>query len=386
MKKLLLGACALFCSASLHANIVLNTGPAQGALAGGGLAVPLDGSWLKFNPASISKLGKRLDYSLEYLVPERKHRSDGPAPYGNPNVSRQTDRTASIIPAFSYISPINEKWTWGVGNYVISGFGNSFKQSRSLAGSFDSYDRRIDYQAYRLTLGLAYEFDNGWSIGLSPNINYSRVRADFANPTNGAQTKGDYDWDNSFGAGFTIGAHKEWERWAFGVSYSSTQWMQGFDKYNDLFTDSPNQPPILNLGLAYKLTEDLTLTADYQLYMWENVDVFSKDGTQGGFGYEDQELIKFGLIYQYDKTLKLLAGYSKGNLAQSHEDIYVNAIAPILVEQFASIGFIKELDEHFEVSASYTHGFHNGLDSSTVADTDASFQLDILTIGLSYKF
>ena len=197
MKKFIIGACALFCSLSLHANIVLNTGPAHGALAGGGIAVPLDGSWLKFNPASITKFGKRLDYSIEYLVPERQHRSDNPI-IGNPNVSEQTDRTASIIPAFSYISPINEQWAWGISNSVVSGFANSWKQSRSRAGSSNSYDRRIDYQAYRLQAALAYEFENGWSIGISPHLNYSRARGDFFtnNPFNGPETSGSFDWDN----------------------------------------------------------------------------------------------------------------------------------------------------------------------------------------------
>lgn len=386
MKKLFLLTCTLFSCLSLNANIVLNTGPAQGGLAGGGLAVPLDGTWLKLNPASISKLEHRLDYSLEFIIPERQHRSNAPAPFGNPNVGEQTDRTLSFIPAFSYVSPIDDKWTWGVGTYVISGFSNRWKQARSLAGSTGAYDRRIDYQAYRAQLALAYEFDNGWSLGFSPHLNYSRARADFALPTTGAQTQGEYSWDGGFGAGFSLGAHKDWERWALGISYISPQWMQSLDKYKDAFTDSPDQPPILKVGLAYKVTQALTLTTDYQLYIWENSDLFSKKTTQGGFGYEDQELWKVGLIYQYDKTLKLLAGYSYGNLALSRDDIYANLLSPIFTEHFASIGFIKEIDEHFELSASYSHGFQNGLSDSNLPNTDASVRFDIITIGLGYKF
>ena len=93
----------------------------------------------------------------------------------------------------------------------------------------------------------------------------------------------------------------------FGVAASSRIWTQEFDKYAGLFAEQGgfDIPPSLQAGIAFDLTPNLTLLADYRHIWFGSVEVhrqsvhkilapFGADNGPG-FGWDDVDVLKFGV-------------------------------------------------------------------------------------------
>lgn len=361
-------------------------GPNQEGVAGAGAAKAQDSTWINLNPASIIELQSRFDVSLEYDRPNRRTEMRGL--FANTNVDQDTGK--SFIPNLSMVYKIDEDSAFGVGLFTAAGVNNHLSQPRTTAGVAGNYDKNVDYYSLKLNIVYAKRFANGWSIGFGPSVVFSRLRSDMSTATL-AQTAGANEWEDSWGGGFVFGIYKKWDWGAFGVGYSSRQWTEGFDKYEDVIATPLDHPQYVQAGFAFALHEDVDFLIDYKWIDWDSVGQLGRPGSRLGFGWSDSHILKTGLIWRVTDATTLRFGYSYGKSQINDSDVYSNSIFPTPIEHHASFGISHRVSESWEVALSYVHGFKNGLrennkDVSAANGTVVSLELDFVALGVTWFF
>ena len=368
-------------------------GTKQSGTAGAGAAEPQDSTWMSINPASIVDLPNTFDFHYELLDPRRVVKmQDGGA--GVVNSNRDVDTQESYMPNMSMVYELSESERFGLGLFTMGGANTHLSNSRTTFGAAGGYDRNVDYWTMKLSAVYAKKLENGWSFGFGPSIVYSRMRTDISTgaASSFAQTSGDRSWDDSWGAGFTMGVYKRWERFAFGLGYSSPQWTQTFKKYEDIFSPI-DHPQNIQAGISYEVVDNVKILFDYKWIDWTSVNIFGKKGTEGGFGWSDSHIFKTGLLWEVTKDTTLRAGYSYGRSQMNSDDVYVNSLFPTPIEHHLSCGFTHKISDTLEFSMSYIHGFkksftENDKDNGIpfAKGTEVSLEMDLVGIGITYYF
>lgn len=362
-------------------------GTKQSGLAGAGAAEAQDSTWMTLNPATITELPNMFDFHYEYFSPRRVVDMQG---FGtNPN--RDVDTDESLIPNLSLTYRLSESEVLGVGLFTYAGANTHLSQPRSFAGTFGNYDKSVDYWTMKLNVVYAKKFKNGWSIGFGPSLIFSRLRTDMATLI-GSETQGGKEWDDSWGGGFSFGVHKRWDKWAWGLGYSSKQWTERFDKYEDLFS-AIEHPQFVQTGISYKLTDSLTWLVDYRWIDWNGVNIFKKSGSDGGFGWSDQHILKTGLSWDVTEDTTLRAGYSYGRSAMNADGVFANALFPTPIEHHVTFGASHMITDTLELTLSYIHGFTKSFTESNkdfpapvASGSKVSLDVDLFGIGISWYF
>jgi len=363
-------------------------GPKQEGTAGAGVAKPQDSTWINLNPAGITELGNSLDLSYEYLRPNRKTEMRGLA--ANPMKDQDTGK--SFIPNLSMIYEIDEDSRFGLGLFTVTGVNNHMSSSRSGQGAAQYFDRNVDYYSLKLNAVYATRLSNGWSVGFGPSVVFSRLRSDMGNRLGSAQTEGENEWDDSWGAGFIVGIYKKWDWIAFGATYTSRQWTETFHSYDDIILTPLDHPQNIQVGFAFTLTEGLDWLIDYKWIDWDSVSQFGRPGSKTGFGFRDSHVIKTGLVWEATEDLTLRCGYSYGKAPINDSDQYANSLFPSVTEHHASIGMSYKVNENWEVSLSWLRAFKNGIredgkDLGGVGQgSTSSLELDFIALGFTYNF
>ena len=395
---LLLAVITLVSSSALatDGHQLIGIGALQKGTGGAGVASPKDSTWVLLNPASIVDLDRRLDFSFETFAPKRYIEPHGPLllPFANLGGGRMTDDSIFFIPAMGAVFP-RENSAIGLGLFAVNGMGVDYRNSRTLLPRVlgFNFDRRTEYGAMKLSLAYAYRLDNGWSLGATANLDYARFHTDMLT-MRFWETAGDNEWDGAFGAGFTLGVYKDWERWSFGAAYTSPQWMQTFDKYDDLLSKPLDLPQTFQIGVAYDITPSIEAVLDYKFINWSGVSQIAAAPIQGGFGWKDQHVIKAGVTWEVNPKWTLRAGVSHGNSPIEEEVVFANALFPAIVETHATAGASYAISEHSDIHVAYKHAFGNKLTDNGQGDlfsfvgkgTEIYLEENSLTVEYSYKF
>jgi len=372
---------------------LIGIGALQQANGGAGAASAKDSTWVLLNPAAIVDLDRRFDFSFEYFRPYRYLE-----PHGfilpNSGAGRMGDDGAFPIPAMGTILPLGPG-TLGVGLYAVNGMGVDYRNSRTIIPRLfgQNFDRRTQYGVMKLSLAYAYEFDNGWSVGVSTNLDYGRFKTDMLS-LGFWETSGKNNWDNSLGAGLTLGVRKKWDRWSIGAAYTTPQWMQVFGKYKDLLPAPLDLPQTVQAGVAFKATPDVELLLDYKFINWEGVAQIAKACIQGGFGWKDQHVVKAGVNWTVNPQWTLRAGVSHGNSPISDKVVFANALFPAITTTSATLGVSYAVTKNSDIHFTYEHAFGRTMTDSGKGDlfsfvgkgTKIHLDENCFTVGYSYKF
>ena len=366
---------------------LIGIGPIQKGLGGAGVARAKDATWVLLNPASIIQLDRRLDITLEQFAPRRTLSPAGPI--ANPEAGKMSDNDVFYIPTFGLVIPF-ESGTMGIGFYGVNGMGVNFSNARTAPGAADGFDRRTEYSVAKFALIYAYPLGNDWTIGFGPSLDFARFRTDMLTAF-GTQTDGRFRWDKSYGAGFQLGLLKEWERFQFGLSYISRQWMKEFSDYDDLFKSSLDLPQTLQTGIAYLVRSNCELFLDYKFLNWSGISQLGDDPSDGGFGWSDQHILKTGVNWQASSTLTLRSGFSYAKSPIDEEVVFANSLFPAITETHASLGFSYSITHQSEIHFTYMHAFENkltdnGQGSPLGQGTEITLEENTFTLGYSYTF
>jgi long-chain fatty acid transport protein len=360
------------------------------------------------NPASMVFAGDRLDVGIDWFRPDRKMKREGStgagAGLGGPIDASVAGNESSdfLIPEFGYNKMLSPSLSLGVTVYGNGGMNTDYRGDVVPAGICGpttanvlcgSGNLGVDLSQLIIAPTVAYKFAPSHSVGISPLFAYQRFKAyglqafgaissDPAHLTN----KG---YDDSWGAGLRIGYFGQLTpAVAVGAAYS-TKVKGKFDEYRGLFADGGkfDIPENWNVGVAFKASPKLTLAADVQQIMYGGVasvgnpsnqpncnpmvnfptgpgvgpDCLGASGSSIGFGWDDVNVLKLGVEYQYSSALTLRAGYNHTDNPVQARDVTFNILAPGVVQDHVTLGLTYAVSPNSELTVAYMHAFEKSV-------------------------
>jgi long-chain fatty acid transport protein len=359
--------------------------------AGAGIATPEDAFWINLNPAGIVDLGRRADFTLSVIGYELTMHTKGAGRI--PMSEKVEDEEVMGLPSASFVWP-SETGVWGLSFQIPTGACVHFPQSRTWVGEMEGgTDANLEYVQPRLTLAYAHKLDCDWAIGFSLIGSFSAGRTDYAT-ARAVSTKGNNEWDYSFGAGVSVGIYRTWDKWSFASALKTRQWSEVFEKYRDVTSYPVDLPLTLHSGLAYKITPKLQIEFDHRFINWGNSKFFHEDNSSLGLGWKDQHAFMLGLEWEAAPKWTFRIGYGHVTPALSNEHLFGSAIVPNVVTDQAGIGFSYSINDHSEFHAALARWFPGKLAESGDGDiysqigagSESTLQVSWLTLGYGVKF
>ncbi len=249
----------------------------------------------------------------------------------------------------------------------------------------------IDLGQVILAPTAAFKITENHSLGASLLIGVQRFSArglgNFAPLTQSGTldglTNNGNDW--SYGAGFRLGwTGKLHPMVTVGLAGATKIYMTKFDKYDQLFAEDGDFdiPPNVTAGIALHPHPKLTIAFDWQRIFYEDVASISNTGptlnelntlfatgdfpesrrlggNDGlGFGWEDINVLRVGVIFRPTGKLTLRAGYNYNESPIPDDEILFNILAPAVVQHHATFGFSYAPTPSSELNLAYMHAFH----------------------------
>lgn len=428
-KKQLMSVMIILLSSNLYATngyFSHGYGAKSKSMAGACTAMAFGTMCAATNPASLVHSGNRMDYGFALFSPSRSFTANNDAsPVGPPNGpasipagTYDSDNDIFIIPHFGYNYMLDENSSIGVavggnggmnteyGSAVFKNFGNPMMPS-SMASSPTGVDLS------QMFIGITYsrKINAQHSVGITPILAIQAFEAQGLQPFTMFSRHPDKVTNNghdlSYGGGVRIGwLGKITDTLTLGASYQTKLLMTEFDDYKGLFAEegSFDIPATFNLGLAYKVIPAVTLAFDYQRIQYSNIKSMSNRsdlifmpgqillGTDDGlgFGWDDVNIYKFGVQWEYSPKLTVRAGYSHASEAFSGTQGLFNTLAPAVVRTHYSFGFTTPISDSMELNLAFSYMPNEKLDGSNPNTGPQTGYLEMsqyeLVFGVGMKF
>lgn len=344
---MVLGLAAGAAAPAAEGSRLIGTGPQQLAAAGAGVASPLDSTWLSINAAGLIEVGHRIDTGFEILAAAVELEAEGVL--ANP-VGRQKDDVVVVAPHLTWARPVQDgDAAIGLGFYTVSGLNVEWNEPRSVFGTTDDYDRYAEIGVARLSAAYARRVSPDTSLGIALNVNYMTLASDIFTAS-GAETAGGGEEDRSFGAGFQLSLLHRVGEVAIGLSYTSRQWMQTLEDYDDALIAPLDQPQTIQLGFAWTLSPEWELLTDYRFIDWSSVRAVADE--QRAFGWEDQHVLKLAARYRPAEAWLLTGGVSYARSQIRDEDVFANGLSVLISEWHLTAGCSWRATERWELQSS----------------------------------
>jgi long-chain fatty acid transport protein len=231
-----------------------------------------------------------------------------------------------------------------------------------------------------------------------------------ATPSDGLTNNG-HDW--AYGAGIRVGWIGEVHpKLTLGAAVASKVYMTEFDDYDELFAEDGkfDVPANFTVGLTYKPTTDLSLSFDFQRIYYEGVNSISNSGPvfvpgvgpsippgggllgtdDGlGFGWENINVYRVAVDYQYNREWNFRAGYSYNDQPIPDDQLLFNILAPATPRNHATVGFTYRSSDRSEWNFAYMHAFEEKVTSDQTAfgmPGEIKMFQNLVDLSYSYKF
>lgn len=347
------------------------------------------------NPASVSKIGNRVDCAGELvLINQKLDTSAVSGAYGNPRGTLENRANVTLLPHVGFAARYKDSpLYYGFASGLVAGFAADYEESRlNPTATLNAYDRRADLYQMEYVPTLAYKFNDDVSLGFSLVGTLNRLETDTAKgfQVNSGLDNGSHAW----GIGFNVGTIYDLsEKISIGASYKSLRWNQKFNEYENI-APRLNGAPEYIIGIAFKPTKKLLIEQNTKFIKWRQVDLLRKSPAHGGHGWEDQWVFGLGVQYTLSDTLRLRSGYNYGASPIKPDVIYANALAALISEHHLSFGFGYDLTESLTLDAGWMHIFKNSMEENGQGDsksqigqgTRTSLQVNTFYLGMSYRF
>ena len=373
-------------------NYVLGNDAIEQARAGSGVASPRSAAWMLLNPAGLTQLERRYDFSVGMIVSDIILEPGGLI--GNRfDAPLKSDRVG-IAPTGGFVFPLSTG-TLGLGMYAPIGGRTAYKKPRNVLERIlpRNADRRLEYIHTKLALAYAYEFENGWSAGIAVHGSLTGLRTDHYIPDL-RPTSGGHEWEKVLGFGFGLGVYRAWDRFAVGAAYTSRHWTEAMERYGDIARHHTDLPQMFQAGIAYKVRPDLEFTADYRFVKWSEMAFFGEKPQRYGLNWGDQQGIRIGVEWKSSPRLSLMAGFAHMNSPIDRNNVFTNGLVPVVSENHATTGFDFLLNEQVSMQLTYQRSFKKqiedtgkgGFFSFFARGTRLQGSADVVRIGLTYRF
>lgn len=379
------------------------------AFAGAGMALYLDPFAAVYNPASLVYFGQGYELGLGFFMPFREYNVMGnPSGFGfglAPGTV-QSGKEFYVIPSVAANWMLSDNNSIGVAIYGNGGM-NTYYETTPVGTFGGSSPTGVNLSQLFLNVSYSQKIGNLGSVGLGLIAGYQWFEAtgleafagipgftmDPASVTNNGS-------DNAFGFGFKAGYFKEMDRFNISASIQSKIYMGEFDSYAGLFAEQGDfdVPVNWSLGVAYKLSEDFIVLADFKQIMYSDVravgnpmaannQLGNEEGP--GFGWSDINVYKIGFQYAASEDLTLRAGFSFGDQPIQDSEVMFNILAPAVIQNHASFGLSKKIGEN-EISFAGTYAFSNTVSGPNPLEVPGQQTIDLtmnqvdLQLGFSF--
>ncbi len=342
----------LLCSLTLANGLNVN-GLGARAIAMGGAFVGLadDFTAIFWNPAGIAQFStKTFGLTIDDVIPSGSYQ------FPLAGVDAKMNTTHNPTGLIAYYHPISENLVFGFGVYTPSGLASKWEGSDFSNLSFMTpYEWHSKIAVIAISPTLAYKVSEQVMFGATLNINYglfeisTHAGSSALVPVLGPQLAdlGQQSMELSgWGFGATFGLLvKPSEMFSFGATFRTPSTIKfkgdiGISKLDNLSpllggapipttteaTGDVKYPLWLCGGIAFKPTENFTLTADVQYTKWSEIGIIEFELTDptwnlinanilGGqmdelvLKWSNATQIRFGAEYQISSSLALRAGY-----------------------------------------------------------------------------
>jgi len=399
----------------------LGYGPKSNGMAGAVVAAPQDATTSAVNPAGMSLIEERADFSLMLFSPIRE------AALGNNlEVRKKSKRDFFVIPNGGFKYQLNDQLSWGISVYANGGMNTTYTRNvfdetmgqGNKTGMANTGTLQIDMGQGIIAPTLSYQITPEHSFGIAPLIGVQYFKAkglgNFIGFTeNGSGTDlTDTAYDFAYGAGVRAGWIGQIHPMVtLGASASSKIYMTEFHQYSDLFAENGgfDIPANFTTGIALHPRSDLTLSFDYERIFYGDVKSIANKGPvfngagpaipagqsvlgadNGiGFGWDDIDVFRIGLQYEVNQDLTLRAGYSWNDRPFGGDQLLFNVIAPAVTNKHMTFGLSYSPSEFGELNLSYQHAFKEHVSSEQTAfgvPGSLSMYQNAFEIGYSWKF
>jgi len=424
LRSLLLGTAAVMAVGMLTANDANATNGyfshgysiKNKALAGAGVALPLDALGSSTNPAILTEVGDRLDLGLAVFSPRREYSVDrgptsGPPFFELMGGTVESDSEYFFIPSIGWNKMLNENSAFGIAVYGNGGMNTDYPTQTYYDPT--SNTTGVDLMQLFIAPTYAHKFAGKHSVGITPIIAVQFFEAQ------GVLSFADYSWasdklsgndhDSAFGFGGRIGYLGQLnEMFSIGLAYQSKIYMDEFDDYAGLFAEQGDFdiPANWTVGIAVKPIPEVSIAFDVQQIYYSDVDSIANPllpnlitdglGTDkgAGFAWEDMTVFKIGLQWARTEQWTYRFGYSYGEQPIPESDVLFNILAPGVIEQHATFGLTYTFANQGELDFSLMYAFSNDVrGTNPLANPASDPQYITLTmdqwevgVGYSWKF
>ncbi len=379
---------------------MMAVGSQSTALGGTGVANYMGAESTWANPAMLGKSqGSEVTGGVVLFTPKVSN-TGVPALSG---VTADSNASTSYIPDVSYASRIDDSLTYGVAVAGIAGMGVDYQG----APATHIYAKSA-LSILRVVPTIAYNTQD-YGVGFSPVLQSGSLRLSYnASGMGAGNVNSAGNSDSSSGFGFSLGGYyNASSALTLAGSYQSeiaakygTQISAAGAGFGLVtggtkgapFGDDLNQPAEIKAGVAYKVSDSFTLTADYKLIQWGSAAGY-KD-----FNWKDQNIAAIGAKYSA-KSYWLGLGYNNANDPISEKtpgvyrddciNFFNNMFFPAVVTNSYTFGGGYDISKEFAVEASAvitpevtkTVGVTNFGGSNTTKHSQQSY-----SVSLRYKF
>jgi len=395
------------------------------AMAGASVAMVHDGMAAAVNPAAMFIVGDELDLGLALFSPRRAYQAnndmDSP-PYAALDAGNfSSHNELFLIPSLSYNRRLDPQSTLGITVGANGGMNTEYRgpvfnnfadqtKPETLPG-----DRTgIDFAQVFAGITYARKVTAGNFLGVTPIIAAQRFKAEGLQPFKPYSLHPDNLTDNGYDYSYGMGLRVGWfgrlsEALDAGISYQSKIFNTRFESYNGLLADEGrlDSPAIIDAGFAYKVMPELTLAFDYQRIFYSDVRAIGNSsalvfppggsaqpmlGTDAGlgFGWQDMEIFKLGLQWQYNAQWAIRAGFSQGNEVFAGSEGLFNILAPAVIRRHYTMGFGRTIRNNSELNFAFTYALNVELPATNPNLGPQTFALEMeqydLEIGWVVKF
>ncbi len=406
--SLLLSPCAF----ATNGYQLIGIGSYQMSLAGAVTAHPGSAMTAVTNPAGMARIGSRADFSMEAFMPDRQANFSALG-------GARADSAAKLygVPAIGWTAPIakGSKVYFGGGMYGTSGMGVDYAPTRMASGRY--WEGYSNIAFWQMAPTLAWNVNNRLSLGVSLDLDYQSV-AFLQRISNGTGTTySNFNLSRAssvFGYGLSLGMlYTVNDRLTVGAAYKSKQVFSDLKyqlAYGDINTSaqpgghifpagtyslSLDYPQQLALGMAWKATGALTVSADLKWIDWSSTLGSMKINGPGGndvvlnSNWRNQSVVAIGLDYALSPALRLRAGYNHARSPITRADVENNLILPAVVETHYTLGAQYRLDSRWDIGFHYMYAPKRTLTSpasTNLPGAKIALSETSLGVNLGYRF